>query len=366
MDTFKIIPEIKYGNNSLECLKEFAGRRIFIVTDPFIKSSGLLESVTKHLKNAEYTVFDDVVPDPPIEKVVHGVDRVMEYNPDVILALGGGSAIDEAKAIMYFAKKIGNMKDVLFVAIPTTSGTGSEVTSFAVITDREKGVKYPLVSDLLLPDMAVLSAELVKTVPQNITADTGMDVLTHALEAYVSAKANVFSDALAEKAVSMVFEYLVRSYKDAQDSEARENMHYASCIAGLAFNIASLGLNHAMAHNIGAKLHIPHGRTNAILLPHIIEYNSQDKHTAKKYARLAKFAKVNSNNVNMAVKGLISAVKNLERELHLPVKFENVKADSTMKNEIAVMSLKDACILTNPVKVSEKDVIAILNKVVGD
>lgn len=364
MNTFKIKTQVKFGNDALSYLTNLENKRVLIIADPFMKDSGLLEKVKRYLTKSEFMVFDEVVPDPPIEAVVKGVGKAAEYKPDVIIALGGGSAIDEAKAIMYCAKNTGNLKNTEFIAIPTTSGTGSEVTSFAVITDKEKGIKYPLVSDELLPDTAILSAELVKTVPAGVTADTGIDVLTHAIEAYVSTSATDFSDALAEKAVSMVFEYLHRSYKNADDTEAREKMHNASCIAGLAFNLASLGLNHAIAHNIGAKLHIPHGRTNAVLLPYVIEFNAQDKHTAKKYARLAKICGVSTVSDNLAVKGLISAIKQLERNLNLPVKFD-VQVDGDIKQQIASGAMKDACILTNPVAATEKDIINLLDKIMG-
>lgn len=365
MNTFAIKTQILYGDSSLSYLGSLENKKVLIICDPFMQKSGLLEKVKRYLTKSEFSVFDEVVPDPPIEAVVQGVDKAVEYKPDVVIALGGGSAIDEAKAIMYCARNIGRLSGAEFIAIPTTSGTGSEVTAFAVITDSKKGIKYPLVSDELIPDKAILAPELVKSVPPTVTADTGIDVLTHAIEAYVSTGANDFSDALAEKAVSLVFEYLFRSYKNADDTEAKEKMHNASCIAGLAFNIASLGLNHALSHNVSARLHIPHGRTNALLLPYVIEFNSQDKRAAERYACLSKIFGISAVNTNMAVKGLIGEIKNLEREIGIPARFAEGNIDRDTKKQIAVGALNDACILTNPQAVSIEDIMSILDKIMG-
>lgn len=375
MDTFQIKTAVKFGSGALDYLTSIKSKKVFIVTDPFMVKSGMINRVTDYLGDAEYEVFSDVVPDPPMDLIVKGIEAVTKFVPGVIVALGGGSAIDAAKAIMDFSRKIGNLKDMEFVAIPTTSGTGSEVTSFAVITDKEKGIKYPLVSDALLPDVAILEPELVKSVPSSIVADTGMDVLTHAIEAYVSTSATDFSDALAEKAVELVFLYLKRSYQSADDMEAKERMHNASCIAGLSFNLASLGVNHAIAHNIGGKLHIPHGRTNAILLPHVIDFNahiegynpSSYTKAAKKYAYLAQLVGIQGSNTRMCVKNFINEIIKLQKEMNMPVSLRECKVTgeeiNKVKAEIAKGALEDACILTNPRTVTVSDILEILHKV---
>lgn len=376
MNTFELNTKIKFGQDALSFLQTLSNKKVFIVTDPFMVKSGAIDKITKHLQSAEYTVFSEIVPDPPIELVVSGIEAISKFRPEVIVALGGGSAIDAAKGIMDFSKKIVGLPDLVFIAIPTTSGTGSEVTSFAVITDKQKGTKYPLVSDDLLPDIAILDPDLVKTVPDFIVADTGMDVLTHALEAYVSTNATDFSDALAEKAIDLVFKYLLRSYKDANDIVAREKMHNASCLAGIAFNAASLGINHSMAHVIGGKFHVPHGRTNSILLPHVVEYNANlgtydNDHiseAAKKYAEVAKKVGLNSSNVRIGVRSLINEIIKLQKDMKMPQHITDCKVDSkefnAAREELAKRAIADACTITNPRKPSEQDIVQILHKII--
>ena len=264
MNSFDIKTKIYFGDQALDRLAEIPYERILLITDPFMAESSMFSLVTDPLKKGgkQFEVFKDVVPDPPIEKISLGVDKMLAYKPDAIVAVGGGSAIDSSKSIREFALRVNNYGDVGLIAIPTTSGTGSEVTSFAVVTDPKEQVKYPLVSRSLTPDEAILDAELVKSVPPAITADTGMDVFTHALEACVSINRNDFSTALAEKAIEICGVFLLRAYLDGNDSHARQKMHSASCLAGLAFNSASLGLNHGMAHQLGATFHIPHGRAD--------------------------------------------------------------------------------------------------------
>ena len=261
-----------------------------------------------------------------------------------------------------------------FIAVPTTSGTGSEVTSFAVITDREKGIKYPLVDQSLLPDTAILDASLVKSVPKSVVADTGMDVLTHALEAYVSTKANAFTDALAEKAAVTVLRYLIRSYSNQEDSRAREEMHNASCMAGLAFDRTSLGVNHAIAHNIGGKFKVPHGRTNAVLLPYVIEFNADmrefnpRKYTraAEKYAAVAQLAGIGGGNVRAGVKNLIREIRKMQEQMNMPTGFKACgiwpEEYQKQKEAVAQGALSDACIKTNPRNVSREDILELLKQ----
>lgn len=377
MKKFNVNIEVYFGGNSLSKLSEITNKNIFIVTDSFMEKSGVANKVSKMLNNCKISIFSEVVPDPSIEIVTKGVDIILQQKPEVIIALGGGSAIDAAKAIVDFARKIGNLNDVQFVAIPTTSGTGSEVTSFSVITDKEKGVKYPLVSDDLLPDIAILDAELVKTAPDFITADTGMDVITHGLEAYVSQNATDFSDALAEKAIVLAFEYLPKAYKNGQDMLAREKMHSASCLAGIAFNQASLGLNHGIAHVLGGKFHISHGRTNAMLLPYIIDYNADIlgydtkdfSVAAKKYCNIARLLGLPSNNIRMGVKNLITEIKKMQKDMKLPITLKEAGVDleklKNQKDEIAKVALEDICTTSNPKTPTKEDILRILERVRG-
>ncbi len=374
MNSFDIRTKIYFGDNALERLEKLPYKRVLVVTDPFIEKSGMLQNITYRLTdaNVEFDVFTDVVPDPPIEKITKGVEKVVSYAPECIIAIGGGSALDEAKAIREFARKL--VGDMALIAIPTTSGTGSEVTSFAVVTDTDKGVKYPLVADSLLPTEAILDAELVKSVPATVTADTGMDVLTHALEAFVSTQNNEFSNALAEKAIEICGTFLLRSYLDNNDAHARKKMHVASCLAGLAFNSAYLGLNHGIAHAIGAKFHIPHGRANAMVLPHIIEYNSDiNKHSkskptyapcVRKYITAAKLLGVNNFNEITTVRALVSYIQFLMKEMNMPLSISQCGIDKTEYfnaiDQMAEKALADACTKTNPRTPTKMEVMSIL------
>lgn len=375
MKSFDIRTKIYFGDNALDRLIELSYNKILIITDPFIEKSGMLTLITDRLQQAfiDFDIFSDVVPDPPLEKISNGVKKLIEAKPDCIVAIGGGSAIDSAKSIREFGRRAIN-QDIALIAIPTTSGTGSEVTSFAVVTDPDKNIKYPLVSDSMLPTEAILDAELVKSVPASVTADTGMDVLTHAIEAYVSINNNEFSAALAEKAIEIVGTFLLRSYLDNNDRHARAKMHVASCLAGLAFNSASLGLNHGIAHAIGARFHIPHGRANAIVLPHVIEYNSGiNKHSkskkeypkcVEKYCNVAKLLGVNNFNEITTIRALVGWIQFMNKEMNIPLSLSQCGIDKreymNAVESMAEKAIADACTATNPRVPSKAEVCLIL------
>ncbi|RHT39568.1 iron-containing alcohol dehydrogenase [Firmicutes bacterium AM31-12AC] len=374
MRSFEIKTKVFFGDQALDRLAEIPYNKVLIITDPFMAQSSMFNLVTDPLKraNKEFEVFKDVVPDPPIEKISEGVKKMLEYKPDVLVAVGGGSAIDSSKSIREFALRVEPYAEVGLIAIPTTSGTGSEVTSFAVVSDPKEKMKYPLVSEHLTPDEAILDAELVKSVPPAITADTGMDVFTHALEACVSTNRSDFTNALAEKAIEICGVFLLRAYLDGNDTHARQKMHSASCLAGLAFNTASLGLNHGMAHQLGATFHIPHGRANAMLLPHIIEFNSDiNKHSksqkeylpaVKRYATVAQILGLSSYNKIMTVRSLVNWVQFMLKEMDIPLSISQMGTISKEEyfnaiDRMADAALADACTATNPRVPTKEDVV---------
>ena len=388
MKSFDIKTKIYFGDQALDRLAEIPYQKVLVVTDPFIAHGELIDLVTEPLKkgNKQFEIFKDVVPDPPIEKISEGVKKMLDYRPDAIVAVGGGSAIDSSKSIREFALRVDHYAEVGLIAIPTTSGTGSEVTSFAVVTDPAEKVKYPLVSYSMMPDEAILDAELVKSVPPSVTADTGMDVFTHALEACVSINRSDFSNALAEKAIEICGVFLLRAFLDGSDMHARQKMHSASCLAGLAFNTASLGLNHGMAHTaslglnhgmahqLGATFHIPHGRANAMLLPHIIEFNSDiNKHSksrkeylpaVKRYSTVAQILGLSSYNKIMTVRSLVNWVQFMLKEMDIPLSISQMGTISEEEyfgaiDRMADAALADACTATNPRVPSKDDVIRI-------
>lgn len=375
MSSFVVKTKVYSGVNAFNYLKDYPIKNACVITDPFAASSGMVKLLTDVLEEmgSEYRVFSDIVPDPPMDVIVTGVSKIMDHEPDAVIAMGGGSAIDTAKAISYFYLQISGKQKPLCVAIPTTSGTGSEVTEFAVVTDREKNVKYPLVDELMLPDIAILDPRLTLSVPPAVTADTGMDVLTHAIEAYVSEAATDFSDTLAEKAVKIIFKYLPMAYDNGHDIEAREKLHNASCMAGMAFNNANLGINHSLAHAIGAKCHVPHGRANAIILPYVIAFNSglrviSDDDCSKamrKYAKLASLLHVEAGSNRQSVKNLIAKIENLSEALAIPTSLaaQGISQEDykMFRNEIAAAAMVDACTPTNPRKPSNHKLRELLD-----
>lgn len=358
---FRTPPQIYYKRNSVQALEVIPKlSRVFIVTSPSSMKNGYVEKVLHYLQNrldfVRYDIFSAVEPDPSFETVMKGAEQMMQSQPDSIIALGGGSVLDAAKGmwLLYehpdtnfieLKQKFMNPRKRVFqfpklrekarlIAIPTTSGTGSEVTSFAVITDKELNIKYPLSDPELLPDVAIIDPQFTMTVPKQVTADTGMDVLTHALEAYVSVVANEFTDGQIVKVIQLVFEYLPKVYRNGEDELAREKMHYASTIAGMAFNNAFLGINHSLAHALGAEFQIAHGRANSIFLPHVIRFNANrpTKYTPfagyeyykadVRYGELAKMLGLPAKTKEEGIESLITAVVNLAKELDMPLSVE--------------------------------------------
>lgn len=400
MQWFKVPEKIYFEPGSVQYLSKMDDiHRVIIITDPGMMQFGYVDRVIYQLnKNANKPVieiFSDVEPDPDLKTVRNGTAVMNSFQPDVVIALGGGSAIDAAKAMWLFyedpdadfvgmAQKFMDIRKRIYkfpklgkkaklVAIPTTSGTGSEVTSFAVISDRTKNMKYPLADYELTPDVAIVDPEFVYTVPKASTAFTGLDVLTHAIEAYVSVLANDFTDALAIQAIKLVFRYLPDSYKTG-DLTAREKMHNASCIAGMAFTNAFLGINHSLAHKLGGEFHIPHGLANAYLLPHVIEYNGEatptkfaawpkyDHYIApERYAEIAKmmgFAPQNATNEE-GVKALADAVRKLMTEIEIPLSIKEAgqkdarsyidpKTYEDVLDTLAYKAFDDQCTTANP------------------
>ena len=391
MQWFKVPEKIYFEAGSIQYLEKMPNiERAFIVTDEGMMKLGYVDKILYHLrKRHQYVhseIFSDVESDPSFDTIKKGVEAMNAFKPDVIIALGGGSPIDAAKGMWLFYEnpdadveglklkfmdirkrtykfpKLGTKCKM--VAIPTTSGTGSEVTSFAVITDKEKNKKYPLADYELTPDVAIIDPDLVMSLPQSITADTGMDVLTHAIEAYVSNMASDYTDGLAEKAVELVMEYLQKAYDDGTDKTAREKMHNASTIAGMAFTNAFLGINHSLAHKVGAEFHMPHGRINAILLPYVIKYNAS-KPTKfvsfpkyeyfiadEKYANLAKKVGLPANTVEEGIESLIQKVKEMNTHLKMPSSFKEAGIDEqeflAKVDLLADRAFEDQCTTANP------------------
>lgn len=368
MEQFIMKTKVYMGESALEHLQDFDMERVFLICDPYMQESGMVHIITDILekRQAVYEVFSDVVPDPDMQVVTAGIEKMINFKPDTLIALGGGSALDTAKSVRYICEHGMYGKKVRLIAIPTTSGTGSEVTAFAVISDKEKNVKYPLRDDAMMPDVALLDPELIVSVPASVTADTGMDVLTHAIEAFVSTKHCDFGDAFAKKAISLVFGYLPEVVKCGEDRFARERIHNASCMAGVAFNSTSLGLCHSMAHAMGARFHISHGRSNAMLLAHVIVYNGVS--AAKRYVELADLLDISCSTDQAAVLGLARKVTQLCRKVGIPAKAEQLGISrEEFRNaipEMAETALADPCTETNPRKPTKREIEELYEKLI--
>lgn len=358
MKAFSSRTRIVYGTGAISEVKALGVKRLLVVADPFFAKNGTASRIAE-VSGAEATeIFDQVRPDPTVTLTAGGTALVKEFQPDAVVALGGGSALDCAKAMVYFSGM-----DIRLVAIPTTSGSGSEVTDFAILTHN--GVKHPLVDEKLAPEVAILDDDLLQEMPRSLIADSGFDVLAHALEGYVAKNATPITDALARDAFCCAFEALPASFGGRK--EVRLRIHMASTMAGMAFTQAGLGMCHAIAHVLGGMYHIPHGRLNAILLPTVIGCNTQA--AGEKYAALARAAGLNAGADTLAVRNLKNALVRLRKELQLPESLAQAGVSPSVlradTEKIVKAVLEDGCCVTNPVKVEGFMIRQVLAEVTG-
>lgn len=392
MGRFTLPRDLYHGKGALEALKEFDGERAIIcVGGGSMKRNGFLDRAVSYLKEAgmEVTLFEGIEPDPSVETVMRGAEVMAEFKPDWIIAMGGGSPIDAAKAMWikyeYPETTFEDMCKVFglpklrtkahFCAISSTSGTATEVTAFSIITDYQKGIKYPIADFEITPDVAIVDPELAETMPVKLVAHTGMDAMTHAVEAYVSTANCNYTDPLALWAIRMIQADLVKSYNNDMDS--RDQMHDAQCLAGMAFSNALLGIVHSMAHKTGAafeKGHIIHGAANAMYLPKVIQYNSKDQEAKKRYGEIADFMKLGGSNDDEKVDLLIQYLRKMNDDLNIPHCIKNYGADGLPADEgmvseeeflsklsdIAANALLDACTGSNPRQPSQEEMEKLL------
>jgi alcohol dehydrogenase class IV len=378
MPRFTLPRDIYWGENAIEelkCLKGYS-KAIIVTGGSSMQKYGFLDKLERILKEAglETKRFEGVEPDPSIETVMAGAKAMLEFQPDVVISIGGGSPIDAAKAmwVLYEHPEL-TFEDIktpfsmpklrqkaIFVAVPSTSGTATEVTAFSVITDYSTKIKYPLADFEITPDIAIIDSSLAYTMPKTLTAHTGMDALTHAVEAYVASARSSFSDPLAMEAIRMIFENLVDSYNG--DKKGRDEIHIAQCLAGMAFSNALLGIAHSLAHKIGAQFDVPHGCCNAILLPYVIKYNS--KACMARYARIARRLGLKGESDKQLLDALIEEINKLNTRLGIAKTFkEHGVKEETFASEvdfIAENAFKDPCTGSNPRQTSPSDLKKIL------
>ncbi|MBE5978151.1 MAG: iron-containing alcohol dehydrogenase [Paenibacillaceae bacterium] len=373
MARFTLPRDLYHGKGSLEEIKNLKGKKaIVVVGGGSMKRFGFLDRVEAYLKEAglEVKLFEGVEPDPSVETVMKGAQMMREFEPDWIVAIGGGSPIDAAKAMWAFYEYPDTTFEdlcipfnfptlrtkALFCAIPSTSGTATEVTAFSVITDYHKGIKYPLADFNITPDVAIVDPDLAETMPKKLTAHTGMDAITHAMEAYVSTLHCDYTDPLALHAIKMIHNDLIDSYNG--DMAARDRMHNAQCLAGMAFSNALLGIVHSMAHKTGAAYsggHIVHGCANAMYLPKVIKFNAKNAEAAKRYGEIARFIGLEGSTDEELVDALIAEVRSMNKELDIPTcikEYEGGIIDEAEFNDklaaVAELAVGDACTGSNP------------------
>ena len=380
MARFTLPRDLYHGKGSLDELKNLKGKKaIVVVGGGSMKRFGFLDKAVNNLKEAgmEVRLFENVEPDPSVETVMKGAAAMREFEPDWIVAMGGGSPIDAAKAMWAFYEyPETSFEDLItpfsfptlrqkarFCAIPSTSGTATEVTAFSVITDYQKGIKYPLADFNITPDVAIVDPDLAETMPKKLTAHTGMDAMTHAIEAYVSTLHCDYTDPLALHAIQMIHRDLKKSYDG--DMEARDNMHNAQCLAGMAFSNALLGIVHSMAHKTGAAYsggHIVHGCANAMYLPKVIKYNAKNPEAAERYAQIAKFIGLEGQSNGELVDALIKELRAMNKSLDIPDGIKDYEGGIIDEKEfleklpeVAKNAIGDACTGSNPRQPSQEE-----------
>lgn len=373
MARFTLPRDLYHGKGAIDALKTLKGKRAFVVVGGgSMKRFGFLDKVAQNLKEAGMVVrlFEGVEPDPSVETVMKGAAEMRAFEPDWIVSIGGGSPIDAAKAMWAFYEYPETTFEALcipfnfptlrtkarFCAIPSTSGTATEVTAFSVITDYAKGVKYPLADFNITPDVAIVDPDLAETMPQKLTAHTGMDAMTHAIEAYVSTLHCDYTDPLALHAIEMISRYLIPSYNG--DMDARAKMHNAQCLAGMAFSNALLGIVHSMAHKTGAAYtggHIVHGCANAMYLPKVIRFNAKEQEAAERYAKISRFLHLDGGSTAELVDALIAHINGLNRALNIPSCIKDYEGGIIDEKEflekltkVAELAVGDACTGSNP------------------
>jgi len=372
MMRFTLPRDIYYGKGSLEQLKTLKGKKaVLVLGGGSMKKFGFVDKALEYLKEAgiEVKLIEGIEPDPSVETVFKGAEVMREFNPDWIISMGGGSPIDAAKAMWIFYEYpeftfeqavvpfgLPELRQkAKFIAIPSTSGTATEVTAFSVITDYKTEIKYPLADFNITPDIAIVDSQLAETMPPTLTAHTGMDALTHAIEAYVATLHSPFTDPLALQSIEMIYEFLIKSYEG--DNDAREQMHYSQCLAGMAFSNALLGITHSMAHKTGAVFHIPHGCANAIYLPYIIDFNK--KTALDRYAKIAKRLGLSGATDDELVDSLTSSIKELNKKMSIPTTLKEYGIDEVEFNSkvdmIAERAIADACTGSNPRQLSKDE-----------
>jgi len=372
MMRFTLPRDVYYGKGSLEQLKNLKGKKaVLVLGGGSMKKFGFVDKAVSYLNEAgiEVKLIEGVEPDPSVETVFKGAEVMREFNPDWIISMGGGSPIDAAKAMWIFYEYpdftfeqavvpfgLPELRQkAKFLAIPSTSGTATEVTAFSVITDYKTEIKYPLADFNITPDIAIVDSELAETMPPTLTAHTGMDALTHAIEAYVATLHSPFTDPLAIQAIEMINEYLVKSYEG--DNDAREQMHYSQCLAGMAFSNALLGITHSMAHKTGAVFHIPHGCANAIYLPYVIDFNK--KAAGDRYAKIAKSLGLNGQTDEELVDALTSLIQELNKKMSIPLSLKEYGIDEEVFKAkvdlVAERAVGDACTGSNPRQINKDE-----------